>query len=257
MQHWLITFQTGQNESSIGEYHYLCKIRARSGTKSSAKKDFTDLKIRLILLFTGLFLAAGSSAGQIIKVQAGMNWSFIEDGSGKPVQGFGEPFTGFCTFIGIDYLNLELFNLSSNIGYLTKKGEESYWSLRPNGGSDLITNKTDLGYLSFNTAFNLKYPVRDLIIPYISAGPRIDYLIKDSSESRWDILKPAIFGTTMGGGLICRISGIEIGLRYDHYLNFNKNSELRTIPGYSGFIGAVEMTEKTSLLSITIAYKLK
>ena len=111
--------------------------------------------------------------------------------------------------------------------------------------------------MSFNTTIDLKYPIRDLLIPFVSVGPRLDYLISDKSESRWDILKPAVYGTTLGGGLKYNISKMQIGLRFDHYLNFNKNSELSAMAGYTGFIGAVQITEKTSFVSLTIAYKLE
>jgi hypothetical protein len=220
-----------------------------------------DKMKKLLIIFTGLFLIIEFSIGQIVKLQLGRNWSVLEDGKSTqyfdPLEGFDEPFPGYSLFIGIDYLNLKVFNLSSNLGYITKKGEQSYISLRPNGGSDLITNRTNLGYLSFNTTIDLKYPVRDLLIPFVSVGPRLDYLISDKSESRWDILKPAVYGMTLGGGLKYNISKIQIGLRFDHYLNFNKNSELSAMASYTGFIGAVQITEKTSLVSLTIAYKLE
>jgi hypothetical protein len=216
---------------------------------------------KLIIICAGLFLTIGFSTGQIVKLQIGRNWSILRDGKSSPsfdpLKGFDEPFPGYSVFIGIDYLNLKFFNLSSNLGYILKKGEQSYISLRPNGGSDLVTNKTNLGYLSINTTIDMKYPIRNLLIPFISLGPRLDYLISNKSESRWDILKSSVFGITMGGGLKYNISKMQIGLRFDHYFNFNKNSELRAMPGYTGFISAVPITEKTSLLSISIAYKLK
>jgi hypothetical protein len=216
---------------------------------------------KLIIICAGLFLTIGFSTGQIVKLQIGRNWSILGDGkstqSFDPLKGFDEPFPGYSVFIGIDYLNLKFFNLSSNLGYILKKGEQSYISLRPNGGSDLVTNKTNLGYLSINTTIDMKYPIRNLLIPFISLGPRLDYLISNKSESRWDILKSSVFGITMGGGLKYNISKMQIGLRFDHYFNFNKNSELREMPSYTGFISAVPITEKTSLLSISIAYKLK
>jgi len=216
---------------------------------------------KLIIICAGLFLTVGFSTGQIVKLQIGRNWSILENGKSTqffdPLKGFDEPFPGYSVFIGIDYLNLKFFNLSSNLGYIIKKGEQSYISLRPNGGSDLVTNKTNLGYLSINTTIDMKYPIRNLLIPFISLGPRLDYLISNKSESRWDILKSSVFGITMGGGLKYNISKMQIGLRFDHYLNFNKNSELRAMPSYTGFLSAVPITEKTSLLSISIAYKLK
>jgi opacity protein-like surface antigen len=216
---------------------------------------------KLILVFAGLFLASGISYGQNVSLQIGRNWSVLDDGKGKqpidPLKEFKEPFTGYSIFIGVDYLNRKNYNLSSNLGYITKKGEHSFQSLRPNGGSDLITYKTDLGYLSLNTTVDLKYPVRDLLIPYVCFGPRLDYLISDKSESRWKILKPYVFGMTLGGGIKYNLSKMQIGLRFDQYLNFNKNSELGLVTSYTGFESAVPIIEKTSLLSISISYKLK
>jgi hypothetical protein len=62
---------------------------------------------------------------------------------------------------------------------------------------------------------------------------------------------------TLGGGIKYNTSKMQIGLRFDQYLNFNKNSELGLVTSYTGFESAVPIIEKTSLLSISFSYKLK
>ena len=86
---------------------------------------------KLTIFFAGLFLITEFSIGQIVKLQLGRNWSVLKDGKSTqyydPLKGFDEPFSGYSLFIGIDYLNLKVLNLSSNLGYITKKGEQSYF----------------------------------------------------------------------------------------------------------------------------------
>jgi len=215
--------------------------------------------MRKVLLFiAGLFLTIEISAGQIVRLQTGLSRSRLSySQSPESVKGFNEPFIGYNVFLGIDYLNRKYFNLSGNLGYLTKKGEQSYIAVRPNGGSDIVTNNSDLGYLSVNTTFDLKYPVRDVIIPFTSIGPRLDYLVLDLSESRWTMIRRAVYGLTFGGGMKFQFTKIQIGWRFDHYLNFIKNSELIALPSYTGFLPVVPITERTSLFSLTLAYKIR
>ena len=209
------------------------------------------------LLFTlaGFIFSIELTCGQIVSFQIVKNWSFLKGIDGKEIQGFDESFQGYSPFIGIDYLNFKHFNLSSNIGYLIKKGEKSYYTPSPYGGSDLETNKTDFRFFTFNTRLDLKYPIRNLIIPYISFGPRLDYLASDKSDSRWTMSEPSVFGMILGGGIKYNISKIQIGLLFDRYINFRSNSKLKSIPTYTGFTGVKPLVEKMSLISFGIGYK--
>ncbi len=207
-------------------------------------------------LFTlaGFIFAIGLTYGQIVTFQIVKNWSFLEDIDGKEIGGFDKSFQGFSPFIGIDYLNFKYFNLSSNIGYLTKKREQIYIISGPYGGSAI--NKTDFRFFTFNTRLDLKYPIRNLIIPYISFGPRLDHLDYDKSDSRWTMTETSVFGMILGCGIKYSISKVQIGLRFDRYINFHSNSKLISVPSYSGYLSEEQITEKLSLISLGIGYKL-
>jgi hypothetical protein len=75
------------------------------------------------------------------------------------------------------------FNVSSNIGFLRKGGKDSF-ILRNETEEQVgeIIVKAKLDYLSVNTTFDLKFPIKDRIFPFISIGPRFDYLISCSHE---------------------------------------------------------------------------
>jgi opacity protein-like surface antigen len=120
-----------------------------------------------------------------------------------------------------------------------------------------ITEKPTLDYLSINTTIDLKYRIKETVTPFISFGPRFDYLVSSSkhfdSLEKIDELKKTSFGLILGGGVKYDISNLQFGLRADYYLDFTKVADW-TITN-TGNVG--EVTVNTFTINFTIGYRLK
>jgi hypothetical protein len=90
------------------------------------------------------------------------------------------------------------------VTFTTETGE-------PNGEK---TEKAYLDYLTVNTTLDVKYPIKDRIIPFISVGPRCDYLTSYSKEfdglNNINALKDYNIGFILGGGLKYDLLKIQI-----------------------------------------------
>lgn len=121
---------------------------------------------------------------------------------------------------------------------------------------DKKTEKATLDYVTVNTTFDIQYPIKDKVLPFISVGPRFDYLISYSnvfdSLKEIDALKKYNIGLILGGGIKYDLSKVQIGLRADYYLDFYKVADW---PAQTGNLGG-KVNDKTVTLNFTIGYKL-
>jgi hypothetical protein len=131
----------------------------------------------LNLLVFGLLLS-NLAFGQTLKIQTGTTLSQLDWKLGiLDIDPYSETMIGYSVFAGMDYLENMYFNLSSNFGFIRKGGKGTITFTTETGETiDEKTEKAKLNYFSVNTTFDLKYPIKDRIIPYISVGPRFDYL---------------------------------------------------------------------------------
>jgi hypothetical protein len=210
------------------------------------------------LLFMGLMMAILAN-GQIIKVQGGTSISRLDwnlKGITVPTA-YRESLIGYSLFAGIDYFDKQYVNFSSNVGLVRKGGKDEVPLTSIDGIPYLnLTTKPTLDYFSVNTMIDLKYRIKETT-PFISFGPRYDYLIKHSMH--FDQLKEVTeinrntFGLIFGGGLKYDYFNFQFGLRADYYLDFNKIAEW-TIES-NGVTG--EVSAKTYTINLTIGYRLK
>ncbi len=128
------------------------------------------------------------------------------------------------------------------------------------GQNTVITDKPTLDYLSIHTTIESKYPMKDKLSPFLSFGPRFDYLVSSSKHFHFlqdiDGLRNTLIGLILGGGLIYEIydiSNLQIGLRIDYYLDF-KNVADWTIEN-TGIGGRI--TVNTYTVNLTIGYSIK
>jgi len=211
------------------------------------------------LLLIGLTITVITN-GQILKIQGGTSISTLDwKLNGIDVRAFEKTLIGYSFFAGIDYLDKQYFNLSSNIG-MVRKGGKGTIPLMSIGG-DIITEyieKATLDYLTINTTIDFKYPVKETIYPFISFGPRFDYLLCSSNLfnaiSEFDGMKSTSIGIILGGGLKYDISNLQFGLRADYYLNFSDKVAEWTINS-AGDGGQVFVNAFT--INLTIGYRLK
>ena len=191
---------------------------------------------RLGLLLIGLTMVI-LLKGQTIKVQGGVSISeldYLIKGNFPSVSIYDEKLISYSLFAGLDYLDKQYFNLSSNIGMIRKGGKDEFLITDEYGQSTGLTSieKPTLDYLSMNTLFELKYRIKDAVAPFISIGPRFDYLVKSNEHFEdlkdLDELKSISLGLLLGGGVKYDIQNLQFGLRADYYLNFVKVADWNT-----------------------------
>lgn len=214
------------------------------------------VKKSLLLLIA--FISIHVSFAQVIRLQAGPVISNL-DWSVENIMRIGpdKNLVGKSVFIGVDYLNGRHFNLSTNIGYL-QKGDRSDIAYINDEGELLVFPEMEavFDYLSLNTLAEFKLPIGHRFIPYISIGPRIEYLYgytKDFSFiDEMDELPNYAYGVNLGGGFKVNLRRWQIGIRSDYYLNVRKLADWVTNSDDSGWID-----DKTYLVNLTVGYKLR
>ncbi len=220
------------------------------------------MKKTLVILII-LVLSKGAFA-QVIKLQTGAVLSKLFWGNKELSEHsfFDEPIVSFSGYAGIEYFQKKHFNLSSNIGFIRKGGEFTFTPAPfvpdpaiPDGE---IVNKAIADYLSLNTTIDFKFSIKDKLIPYLSIGPRIDYLVSFNNEfdgiEKMDELNKISFGLISGIGIkYCCLHQLQIGLKSDYFINFTKIAEWSADEPYN--LGG-EITDKTFLFSFTIGYAL-
>lgn len=191
----------------------------------------SNLKIHSLLLTTFVLFFFHASKGQIIKVQAGSTVSNLDWEVGN-ISAYDKSLIGYTVFLGIDYLKKKSINLSSNFGFI-KKGGRSEIQLTDIEGNPIGTTSTEkatLKYLSFNTQIEYNHQPERTFSPFVSAGPRVDYLIDHSGhfdllENSGD-LKNFSLGIILGTGLKYNVGKAQLSLRAERYINFNKIAQI-------------------------------
>jgi len=215
--------------------------------------------MKYLKLLTLTLLITGNIFSQTLKIQTGtslskLDWQINTIG----FEYLNETLVGFSIFGGIEYLNKDYFNLSTNIGYLVKGGKDEYDFV--NLTSEILMRKekkVKLNYITLNTLLDFKYPINDKIIPFVSIGPRIDYLLSYSDVldklDEINELDKLSFGLSVGAGVRYQLSKVRFGIRTDYYVNFNEIAEW---PSQSGNLGG-KISDKTLLINLSIGYVLK
>ena len=214
---------------------------------------------RFVLLLAGLMVTINSH-GQVLKIQGGTSISkltyTLKGITADPL--FEETYVGACFFAGMDYVNKPYFNLSTNVGWINKGGKDEFPVVNEIGEltGETRTVTPTLDYLSVNTTFNLKYPVKEKFVPFLCLGPRFDYLVKSSKEFKLlkdiDELRNHAFGLIFGGGLNYQLSRFQVGLRGDYYLDFTKVADWTDAT--TGYGVAVDL--KTITVNLMLGYRL-
>lgn len=216
-------------------------------------------KLGLLLIgLTFTFL----TTGQTLKIQKGtsisnLTWN-LYGLTNEPISPYNKPLFSYAIFAGIDYLDKPYFNLSSNIGFIRKGGKGEAFFTDENGElpNQIKTVTATLDYLSINTMIDLKYPIEETISPFVSVGPRFDYLVNNSREFYAlevnNELKNTLFGLILGGGVKYDISNLQLGLRADYYLDFTKIADYKNEE--TGIRG--ETTVNTFTINLFVGYRL-
>ncbi len=172
---------------------------------------------------------------------------------------FDKNIIGFDASMGVEYLNLKYFNLSSSLGLIQKGGKDSIMVTGVQGENGSMEEfKIRLNYLTINTVAELKVPIKGFIIPYVLIGPRLDYLIsyKESASfiKQFDEIENVnkfIYGFITGAGINFKIKKIQLGIVFDYYFNINK------LVDYTSYkVVSNKISNKTFTLNLLVGFKL-
>lgn len=210
-----------------------------------------------LLLFIAFF-SLELSFGQVIHWQLGPTVSNLE-WSVENIRRIGpdKSLTGKSAFIGLDYLISRHFNLSTNLGYLQKGDRSEIAYIKGDGEILLFPMMTALfEYFSLNTLAEIKFPITKRFIPYVSLGPRMDYLYSYSKDFSFieelNELPHYSYGANLGGGIKLDFRRLQIGLHSDYYLNISKMADWVSNSDNNGWID-----DQTYLVNFTMGYKLR
>jgi len=187
------------------------------------------MKKHLLLLL--LFLPVMILPGQTITLQLGPSFSELKwENSLVKDEMFDKNVTGLNVLLGIDYLDLKYFNLTSGLGFIQKGGKDSMLVTNVMGEDGAMTLfRIRLDYLTINTAAVFKVPVKDFIFPYILIGPRFDYLISYNEDNNIikqfddsNHLNRFSYGFITSAGIRFAVKKIQLGIVFNYYLNLNK-----------------------------------
>ncbi|MDR0231092.1 MAG: PorT family protein [Dysgonamonadaceae bacterium] len=210
------------------------------------------------LLLIGLIITIFAN-GQIVKIQFGTSISKMNgEITNIDVNSlYDETFIGYPIFVGIDYFDRKFFNLSSNIGMIRRGGKREMLVPADPFGMVMrtITEEATLDYLSINTMVDFKYRIKEKVSPFISIGPRFDYLVSSSKHfivlELLDDLNSTSIGLIFGGGVKYDISNLQFGLRADYYLDFTKVAEWSAKEDRA----AGKVSINTFVISLTVGYR--
>ena len=223
------------------------------------------------LIWIALFIIISvNTFGQTFRVQVGPAISNIDLTVKLPLEFLNkkeytlkpDPFYGFNIFAGVDYMEREYFNLSSNFGYIRKGGKYNLHQIQiiklllPHQE----TFEGRLDYISFNTLFQPKYTFDDAITPYLSIGPRIDYMTSfelqpdDVDYDEIAEIGKLAYGLLIGGGINYHFGNWQFGGRFDYYLNFSKVVEEKF--EYMKLEGDISTKDKVYTVNFSVGYSL-
>jgi len=208
------------------------------------------MKTRLLILSFLIFVS--TSHGQTIFLKLGPSFSMLTWKSNAPYSDSYDNTPnfniGFDAIAGVNYLNFKYFNLSSGIGCIQKSGYNiitiQNGEYGPNSKNHITTR---LNFLTINTTFNLKIPIKKSIEPNIFIGPRLDYLFSKNDgilKQVYDVSKinKVIYGILCGAGINFNVKRFQLGLVVDYYFNINKLVDYTKTYNLSN--GSREITEK-------------
>jgi hypothetical protein len=189
-----------------------------------------------------------ASSAQLLNLQLGASFSKLNSVIGRmPTSFLDQTRIDPSVYIGVEYLENKYWSISTNLGYVRKGGKEP-WSNVDSAGNVISTSTASetFNYLSVNTLFNFKYPIRERWTPFIGVGPRMDFLIShDHTFQYFDnqgILQKKSYGVVAAVGVRGTFSTFLLGVRAEHLYNYN----------HLASDGVETNNTNTSIISLTI-----
>jgi hypothetical protein len=235
---------------------------------SHASLSHLKRAIILILLLSPVI----QMKGQTLNLQAGPSISKLI----TKLQRFGEEDiyiqgfrSGLNVSAGIDYWDHKYFNLSSNVGFIQKGGNDTvHYFTKYDYNDSAVPCFVRLNYITLNTAFVFKVPIKNHFIPYLIAGPRFDYLVSfNDPESIIDYILTStgfdnfLYGLLTGVGVDYNTNKFSLGIVFNYYINLKKIYDYSgSFPEESGFADrwhfGHSINDRTFTLNFRIGCKL-
>ena len=214
------------------------------------------MNLKLLLFF---FFISSITFGQSLQIQSGASVSFL-DWQYKEASfdlGYDQPLITPDILIGINYISTRHFNLSTNIGFISKGGRVGENNEIPGIARDADNMVSKINYFSWNALVEFKYPLNEEWSPFISVGPRIDYVldVKGEIEGVDEIgaIKSKMRGFILGAGIIYKKDITSYGLRLDYYIN---RDQIADWPASQTNFGG-NISDNTFTLNLFFAYDIK
>lgn len=192
--------------------------------------------------------------GQVIRLDGGVAFSKLMSRGVKGFDQYDRKVMPFQMSVGVEYLDKELFNLSSSVGYIRKGGKSKIYetidAVEPTVYADY------LDYVTMNTLFVLKRSVRRETY-YVGGGPRLDVKVgyhpglpidEDLSMNKF---RPLVFG------LKC-----ELGFWYDLTDRYRLGVNFSYLPSFTktwkpvADDAAIKLGDRTFTLGLSLGYRL-
>lgn len=200
-------------------------------------------------------VAVGKVQAQVVTVENGFSITSM-----KNVKLGVDKVYPYQMSVGMQYMDKGWYNLSSNIGYTRRGGQEKipYFSISGEQQKDCITYKDKLHYLTLSTTFDIKKTSRDGYTFFLGVGPRLDFKLKavettyadfDDGVSEYEPTKvnlhgyhPVLFGLKCVGGIRKDIGNMQLGLNIAY------------LPSFTRLTSGVR--DKTFTFGLSLGYKL-
>jgi len=212
----------------------------------------------LLLLLLLIFLGT-SVYGQTIYLKIGPSFSKLTwNNTMIDENPFQKGIVGYNAIVGINYLNFKYFNISSNLGFIQKGGNQTITYTDDLGDSIGTGEEIErLNFITINTTINFKILIKDFVEPYIFVGPRLDYLLSYKEnivflEQFDDVgkLNKFIYGLSLGCGITFNVKKFRLGAAFDYYLNFIKQVNYESATGITN-----QLYDNTYTINALIGYK--
>jgi outer membrane protein W len=184
-------------------------------------------KYLLPILFSAFYL---NVSAQVVSLKVGpsisqMKWEI----SLSSDTFFDENHVGLYATLGLDYLQIKGFSLSSNIGYYSNGGNATYRYSDVMGNIKDTTQMIQLKFFTLNTIAKYNFMAEKKVSPFIGLGVGLNYLISYEENilflkhfDETNKLNNLLWGLIGTAGLHVNLNKIRAGVAFMHNYNLNK-----------------------------------
>jgi len=176
-----------------------------------------NIIIQLLILS---FIVVNKLEAQEIRINNGIAFTSI---SNSKINMLEDKIQTYAIFIGVDYFKHSFYELSSEIGYITKGGKEE-WFDNMNYVNVKINEK--FNYLNVNTTFRIIYRKSNYNV-YAGIGPKVDFLVSDDKFQDpiyrdYEISKVNFGAKSEIGFKLNVYEVLNVGMNCSYLFDFNK-----------------------------------